>query len=283
MAGFQVAVTSAKGGTGTTTVAAALVLAVARRFAEAQFLDCDVEGPDASLFLKPTIEKSTLVTAETPEVLTDRCTGCGECQAACQYNAIRVLSGKAEVHAEACNSCGCCKLVCPVDAVAERARRIGIVETGSRENLVLHRGSLDMGRPLGTHLIRGLKAIARADIPTIVDCGSGTASQTISGIRGSNYCIIVTEPTPFGLHDLKLIAGVVGEIGVPAGIIINKDRSSSSQTERFATDAGMKVLMRIPFSKEIASLGSKGVALTESADSWDQTFWDLYEQIARAR
>lgn len=283
MAGFQVAITSAKGGTGATTVAAALALAVARRFPEIQFLDCDMQIPDASLFLKPTIEKSTLITAETPEVIADRCTGCGECQAACRYNAIRVISGKAELHTEFCNSCGCCGLVCPVDAIAEHAGRIGVVESGSRENIVFHKGSLDMGRPLRTQLIRGLKAIARADIPTIVDCGSGTASQVIRGIRGSDYCIIVTEPTPFGLHNLKLIVGVVGDIGVPTGIVINKDDSSGSDTESLAADAGMPVLMRIPFRKEIASFSSKGVALTETSDSWDQAFWDLYEQIARAR
>jgi len=283
MAGFQVAVTSAKGGTGTTTVAAALALAVARRFAEVQLLDCDVQGPDASLFLKATIDKSTVITAETPEILVDRCTGCGECRAACQYNAIRVVSGKAEVHVEACNGCGCCKLVCPADAVIERAGRIGIVESGSRENIVLHKGSLDMGRPLGSQLVRGLKAIARADIPTIVDCGSGTTSEMISGIRGSDYCIMVTEPTAFGLHDLKLIAGVVGEIGVPAGIVINKDRSSGAGIDDFAAQAGMTVLMRIPFKKEVASLGSRGVALTERSDSWDEAFWHLYEEIAGAR
>ena len=281
MAAFQVAVTSAKGGTGTTTVAAALAISVAKRFADVQFLDCDVEGPDACFFLKPTTEKSTPIAVGTPEVLTDRCTGCGECQAACQCNAIRVISGKAEVHAEACNSCGCCRLVCPAGAVADREGRIGVVESGSRENIVVHRASLDMGRPLDTHLIRGLKAMARADIPTILDCGSGTASQMISGIRGSDYCIIVTEPTPFGLHDLKLIAGVVGEIGVPVGVVINKDRPSNSETEKFAADAGMPVLMHIPFKREIASLGAKGVALTEGGGYWDLAFWDLYEQVVR--
>ncbi len=283
MAGFQIAVASAKGGTGTTTIAVALALAVARRFPETQLLDCDVEVPDAGLFLGPTIEKSTPITAETPEIATDRCTGCGECQAACQYNAIRVVAGKAELQAEGCNSCGYCRLVCPVDAIVERTGRIGIVESGSRENIVFHRGSLDMGRPLSAQLIRGLKAIARADIPTILDCGSGTTSNVIRSIRGSDYCIIVAEPTPFGLHDLRLMTGVIGEIGVPAGIVINKDDSSSSEMDEFAAGAGMPVLMRIPFKKEIAALGAKGVALTETADSWDQGFWDLYEQIVRAR
>jgi MinD superfamily P-loop ATPase len=283
MAGFQIAVTSGKGGTGATTVATATALAVARRFAEAQFLDCDVEVPEAGLFLQPTIDKSTVVTAETPEILADRCTGCGECQAACQYNAIRVVGGKADLNLEACNSCGCCRLVCPVDAIVERVVRIGVVESGSRENIVFHKGSLDMGRPLGTHLIRGLKAMARADIPTIVDCGSGTASEVISGIRGSDYCIIVAEPTPFGLYDLKLMAGVVGETGVRTGIVINKERSPDTGTERFAEEAGMPVHMRIPFRKEIAALGSRGVVLADTAGSWDEAFWNLYEQIVRAR
>jgi MinD superfamily P-loop ATPase len=283
MPGFQIAVTGAKGGSGTTTVATALALAVGRRFAEAQFLDCDVEGPDASFFLKPTLEQSTPITAETPEVLTDRCTGCGECQAACQYNAIRIVSGVAEIHVEACNSCGCCKLVCPVDAVVERSQRVGVVESGSTENIVVHKGNLEVARPLGTHMIRALKAMARADIPTIVDCGSGMASQVISGIRGSDYCIIVAEPTPFGLHDLKLMAGVIGDIGIPAGVVINKHRSAGREADEDAEGAGLAVLMRVPFRKEIASLGSRGVVMTESAGTWDEDFWHLYQRIVRAR
>jgi MinD superfamily P-loop ATPase len=282
MNGFQVAIASGKGGTGKTTVAAALALALNERFAEVQFLDCDVEAPDAALFLKPTIDSSTPIEVQTPEVDAGKCTGCGECQAACQYNAIRVVSGKAELLGELCSSCGGCKLVCPVEAIEERAQRIGTVESGKTQNIIFHRGRLDPGRPLSTALIRGLKAAARADIPTVVDCGSGTTSDVIASIRGSDYCILVAEPNPFGLHDLRLILGVVNEIGVPAGVIINKDDSSGSTADDLASELGVPILMRIPFSKEIASLGSRGVPLTETDASWDETLWDMYENLVRS-
>jgi MinD superfamily P-loop ATPase len=282
MSEFLIAIASGKGGTGKTTVAAALALALSKRFAEAQFIDCDVEAPDAAYFLKPTIENSTPVEVQLPVVDREKCTGCGECQAACQYNAIRVVSGKAELLAESCIACGGCKLVCPADAITEKAQRIGVVESGETENLIFHRGRLDPGFPLSTPLIRGLKAIARADVTTVIDCGSGTASDVIAAIRGSDYCILVAEPTPFGLQSLRQILGVVNEIGVPAGIIVNKDEASGSGIDAYASEAGVPILMRIPFNKEIASLGSKGVPLTETDTSWDQTFWEMYENLVRA-
>jgi MinD superfamily P-loop ATPase len=282
MKGFQIAIASGKSGTGKTTVAAALALALSKRVAEAQFLDCDVEAPEAALFLKPAIERSAPIEVRAPVVEVDKCTGCGECQAACQYNAIRVVAGKAEVSAEACIACGGCKIVCPADAIRETGQRIGIVESGMAEKLIFRRASLDPERPMGIQLIRGLKAAARGDVPTVVDCGSGTTSEVIATIRGSDYCILVAEPTPFGLNDLKLMMAVVSEIGVPAGIIVNKDDSYSSGIEAYAEEMGIPILTRIPFSREIARLGALGVTLPESDTAWDQSFWDMYEKIARA-
>jgi MinD superfamily P-loop ATPase len=282
MSGFQMAVASGKGGAGTTTFATALALSLGRRFAEAQFLDCDVAGPEAALFLKPTIERSTPIMVITPEVDPKLCTGCGECQAACQYNAVRVVVGEAKIHGELCNSCGCCRLVCPVDAITERGEPIGSVDTGSTENLVFYKGSMDTSRPLITELIRGLKAMARSDIPTVLDCGSGTTSEVIAAIRGSDYCILVADPTPFGLYDLRLMVRTVNEIGVPVGIVINKDDAACSDTEEYASGTGLPILMRIPFRKEIAQMGCRGVALTEIDEAWDPIFWEMYEKIVRA-
>ena len=281
MKGFQIAIASGKSGTGKTTVATALALALSKRVAEAQFLDCDVEAPEAALFLKPAIERSAPVEVQAPVVDVDRCTGCGECQAACQYNAIRVEAAKAEVSAETCIACGACKIVCPVDAIREKAQRIGVVESGKTENMIFRRASLDPGRPMGIQLIRGLKAAARGDIPTVVDCGSGTTSEVIAAIRGSDYCIMVAEPTPFGLNDLNLVRGVVSEIGVPAGIIVNKHDSYSSGIDAYAKETGNPILMRIPFSREIASLGSLGVPLPEIDAAWDESFWEMFEKIVR--
>jgi MinD superfamily P-loop ATPase len=283
MRGFQIAVAGGKGGVGTTTVATALALAVGSRFADAEFLDCDVANPEAARFLKPTIEKSTPIAVLTPVVDADRCTGCGECQAACQYNAIRVVLGTTKLHVDICNGCGCCLLVCPAGAITERAEPIGTVDTGTVENLVFYRGSMNTSRPLVTELIRGLKGMARSDIPSVVDCGSGTTSEVIEAIRGSDYCFLVADATPVGVHDLKQMVRTVSEIGVPAGIVINKDDDAGPETDQYASGSGLPILMRIPFKKEIARLGCRGVTLSEVDESWDPIFWETYEKIVRTR
>jgi MinD superfamily P-loop ATPase len=283
MKGFQIAVAGGKGGAGTTTVATALALAVGSRFADAQFLDCDVANPEAARFLQPTFEKSSRITVLTPVVDTARCTGCGECQAACQYNAIRVVLGTTKLHADICNGCGCCRLVCPVGAITEQEEPIGTVDTGNIENLAFYRGTLNTSRPLVTELIRGLKGMARSDIPSVVDCGSGTTTEVIEAIRGSDYCLLVADRTPFGLHDLEQMVRTVSEIGVPVGIVVNRDDDAGSEIDRYASDNGLPILMRIPFRREIASLGCRGVTLTEMDESWDPVFWETYEKIVRAR
>jgi MinD superfamily P-loop ATPase len=281
MAGPNIAVASGKGGTGKTTVSTALAVTLSRSLAESQFLDCDVEEPDAAHFLKPEIENSTAIMMEAPEVDRAKCTGCGECESACQFKAIRVVGGKTELHENLCQGCGSCKLVCSPGAIAEKRKRIGVVERGRRESIVFYRGILDVGRYLTARVIRALKSMARGDIPTILDCGPGTASPVLATIRGCDYCILVTEPTPFGLYDLKMMAEVVAAIGVRAGIVINKDDSWDPGIEEYASRAEMPILMRIPLSMEIASLCSRGIALTEADASWDSAFWALYEKVGR--
>jgi MinD superfamily P-loop ATPase len=282
MSGFQIAVAGGKSGTGVTTVATSLALSIAGRFSEAQYLDCDIQFPEGALFLKPIIESSSPVEVPAPVVDEDACTGCGECQAACQYNAIRLGAGKACLSTEACTACGACVLACPEDAIMEEARSIGALERGRAENLVFSRAARASGWPISTRLVRAMKAAARADIPTVVDCGSGTTPQVIAAMRGSDCCILVAEPTPLGLNDLKLIRAVAADTGLPAGIIVNKDDSFAAGIETYAEENGDPILMRIPFSKEIAHLGALGVTLTEADKAWDEAFWKVYEKLARA-
>lgn len=282
MAGPRIVVASGKGGTGKTTVATALAVTLSKSLAETQFLDCDVEEPDAALFLKPEIEGSTMLTIDSPTIDPAKCTACGDCQEACQYNAVRVVSGKAEVYDGLCHSCGGCILACPVGAVSEIKKRIGVIERGRRESIVFYRGVLDVGRHLTAPIIRGLRNVARSDIPTIMDSAPGTTAHVLATIKDCDYCLLVTEPTPFGLHDLKLMLRAIEEVRVPAGIIINKDTAWSSNIEAYAADTGIPILMRIPFRREIAVLCSRGMPLTEADPSWDDTFWNLYEGIERS-
>jgi MinD superfamily P-loop ATPase len=281
--GTTIAVASGKEGTGKTTVAVALAVTLMRGLPEVQFLDCDVEEPDAALFLKPDIVRQSLVTTALPEVDAAECTGCGQCQSACRYNAIRVISGKAEVYTGLCNGCGVCTALCPSGAIVESEKRIGIVESGHRENIVFYSGTLDIGRTLAAPVIHALKSSARADIPTIIDCAPGMSSAVIAAVKGCDFCVLVAEPTPFGLCDLKLMVEVVKELAVPAGIVLNKDESRRFETEEYASRVGMPVLMRIPFLRDIASLCSRGIPLTEAQPSWDGAFWELYDQVERAR
>jgi MinD superfamily P-loop ATPase len=281
MSGIRISVASGKGGTGKTTVSTALALTLNRTLAETQFLDCDVEEPDAALFLKPRINASTPITINSPEVDTSKCTGCRDCQDACQYNAIRVESGTAVVYENMCHGCGGCRIVCTPGAIREKEARVGTVESGERESIVFHRGILDVGRGLALPVIRGLKSMARGDIPTVLDCGPGIASSVIASIKGCDYCLLVTEPTPLGFYDLQLTVRMVREIGIPFGIFINKDESWSSNIEKYALDMQMPILMRIPFSREIASLCSRGIALTDRDTSWDGAFFRMYTDIER--
>ena len=281
MKGTRIIVASGKGGTGKTTVAAALAMALKRGLAEVQFLDCDVEEPDAGIYLKPAIDSSSEVTIEVPVIDAEKCNGCGECQPICQYNAIAMESGSIITYAELCRGCGACKLVCPTHAITENERRIGVIESGTSDNLIFHRGVLDIGQHSTLPLIESLKSMARTDVPTILDSAPGTASPVIPSVKGCDYCILVTEPTPFGLYDLELMVRVIREFGIPAGIIINKDEAWSSNIEKYASENGLPILMRVPLSREIASLCSRGVVLTEADPSWDDRFWTLYEEVER--
>lgn len=281
MKGSRIIVASGKAGMGRTTVATSLAIALQRGLPEVQFLDCDIEEPDARIFLKPEIESQTEVTIGVPHVDVEKCNGCGECQSICRFNAIALVSGKAQITEDLCQGCGGCRLVCDEGAVTEKRKRIGVIESGMRYNLIYHGGVLDVGRRVSLPFLYGLNAVARSDVPTILDSEGVCHTPAIQTLLDCDYCILVTEPTPFGLHDLKLVTEVIGGLGIPAGIVINKDEGRSSGVEEFAAEQSLPILMRLPFSKEIASLCSQGVALTEADDLYDERFWSLYEEVER--
>lgn len=281
MKGSRIIVASGKGGTGKTTVATALAVALQRGLPELQFLDCDVEGPDAALFLKSETMSSSTVTIKVPKIDRRKCTGCGQCQWVCQYKAVAMVSGKAQISEDLCRGCGGCRLACPEDAATETELRVGKIETGMRETLTVHTGTLDVGRRVPLPVIHELKSRARLDVPTILDSAPGTGSAVIPALRDCDYCILVTDPTPFGFYDLTLMMKVVDEFGIPAGIVINKDDGSTSDLEAYAEKNALPILLRLPFSREIASLCSKGIAITEADTGWDKKFWKLYEEVER--
>lgn len=275
----RIAVASGKGGTGKTTVAVALALALSRKQLRLQFIDCDVEEPNADLLMKPELAGEEPVEINIPVVDGTKCTGCGKCKDICEYNAVAVVKDKALIFENLCHGCGGCRLVCPENAISEKKKAIGTVSAGHKDGIVFLKGTLNVGEPMATPVVRAVKSMARDELLTILDSPPGTACPVIATVKDCDYCLLVTEPTPFGLYDLNLMLQVVKELGIPAGIVINKDDDWSVNIEAYASGQGVPVLMKIPFSREIATLCSKGIPLNQTDRTWDEEFHRLYGKV----
>ncbi|MBC7093251.1 ATP-binding protein [Candidatus Bipolaricaulota bacterium] len=275
---LRIAVASGKGGTGKTTVAVSLAMALADR-GPVQLVDCDVEEPNAHLFLSPRIGEREPVELPVPAVDAERCTGCGACGRACRYGALAVIGKKVLVHPELCHGCGLCARVCPARAIAEVPRAIGWVERGKGKGVSFLQGVLDVGEPMATPVIRRLKAWIDRGVPAVLDAPPGTACPVIETLKGADFVLLVTEPTPFGLHDLKLAVGVVRELGIPAGVVINKDGIGTDAVDRYCQKEGLPVLLRIPMDRRIAESYARGVPLVEAFPKWNGRFLELYQAI----
>jgi len=249
-----IAVASGKGGTGKTTVATSLALALASE-TRVRFLDCDVEAPNAHLFLKPVFDQRVEATLPIPEIDETICQLCGTCAEVCQYNAIAVAGGQVLVFPELCHGCGSCTLNCPEGAIGEVPEVLGVLEGGiTVEGIRFARGTLNIGQPMAVPVIRQLKRWqpSHPDETVIVDAPPGTSCPVVEAIRGADFVLLVTEPTPFGLHDLKLAYELTQELGLPACVLINRDGIGDSGVDDFCARSGLPVLLRIPLDREIA-------------------------------
>jgi MinD superfamily P-loop ATPase len=297
---MRIAVASGKGGTGKTTVATSLALSLN---AEAKwdlpesvslpplFLDCDVEAPDAHLFLKPVFEERKEVGILIPQVDEERCTHCGKCAEACQYHAIADLGKKVLVFPQLCHGCGSCTWVCPEGAISENLDVMGVLERGPTPSGVdFARGVLDIGAPMAVPVIRQLKqwAIPQPGQAVIIDAPPGTTCPVVEAARGADFLILVTEPTPFGLHDLKLAVEVARELQMPAGVVLNRceddpmDGRYRATVEAYCWDQRLPVLMHIPFEREIAEGIAQGKTLVEIHPEAIQSFQRLFLQVISA-
>ncbi len=249
-----IAVASGKGGTGKTTVAVGLATVAGR----ARLLDCDVEEPNAHLFLHPHLTQSCPVTIPVPEVDPDRCARCGRCAEACQFHALAALPGQVLVFPELCHGCGACALACPEGAIREVPRQVGVVERGRAGEITFAHGRLNVGEPMATPVIRAVKAhLDRAGL-TLIDAAPGTACPVVEAVKGSDFCLLVTEPTPFGLSDLRLAVEVMERLGLPCGVLINRSDGRDIETESFLTSRGLPLLGRIAFDRAIAEAYARG-------------------------
>ena len=270
-----ISIASGKGGTGKTTVATNLALSLG----EAQLIDCDVEEPNANIFLKADITKSVNVTVEVPKIDKERCDFCGKCSEFCAYNALAVVPSNVLVFPELCHSCGGCELVCPQDAISWSKRVIGKIEHGVVDGFDFYHGLLNIGESMTIPVLKALKKKVDTNKNVILDAPPGTSCPMIETLNGSDYCILVTEPTPFGLHDLKLAIDVVRHLNIPFGVIINRDGVGDKKAELYCQREKIPVLMKIPHSKEIAQLYSKGIPFVRELSIWRKEFVKLFKKI----
>ena len=276
-----ISVASGKGGTGKTTVATNLAFALE---SDVQLLDCDVEEPNAHLFIRPTIEDVKTITTPVPEVDEEKCSLCGKCAEICQFKAIIVIGEIVLPFHELCHSCGGCREVCPEKAITETGRELGVIERGYRNGLELVHGRLRIGEAMSPPLIREVRHYTRPDRLTIIDAPPGTSCPVIAAMNGASFVLMVTEPTPFGLHDLKLAVEAVKVLGIPCGLVINRSDIGDGKVKAYAEEEGLPVLMEIPFDQRIAEAYSRGEMVVEVMPEWKDRFLDLFrriEEIAR--
>lgn len=273
-----ISVASGKGGTGKTLVATSLVLSLKGR-ENVQLLDCDVEEPNAHLFLKPQLSDSEPTCIPVPKVDEDRCTYCGKCAQVCAFNAIAVLGKHVLTFPELCHGCGACSHLCPEKAISEEGRESGIVEWGCSDGVDFAHGKLTIGEAMPSPVIRKVKERANPDGIVIIDVPPGTSCPVVEAVKDSDFCLLVTEPNPFGLNDLILAVETVRGLSIPCGVILNRTGIGNAMVEEYCREENIPILLTIPLDTEIARLYSQGVTLAEGMPQWKRSFVALFEGI----
>ncbi|MFW6162884.1 MAG: ATP-binding protein [Planctomycetota bacterium] len=271
---MRIAVASGKGGTGKTTVATSLALAL-EADGSVEFLDCDVEEPNAHFFLKPEIEVTEQVYVPVPEVDERRCTVCGLCAEVCEFNAIAAIKDAVLTFPELCHGCTACWVLCPEDAITPGRREVGVAERGRAGAMRFHHGWLRVGEAMSPPLIRAVKGGAgEADI-AVFDAPPGTSCPVVETVRDADAVVLVTEPTPFGLNDLVLAADMVEALGRPAGVVVNRAGIGDDAVRGFCAERGVPILLEVPFDRRVAEAYSRGEPLIAALPEYRERFGEL--------
>lgn len=273
-----VAIASGKGGTGKTTIATNLARAAADGL-NVCYLDCDVEEPNGHLFLRPQIEATEPVEVAVPEVDAEKCNLCGRCGEICQYSAIVPISPKVLIFPELCHSCGGCWLVCPEGAISEAPRVVGVVEQGRAGSLAFVHGRLNVGEARATPVIQAVKKRIPRDGLAILDAPPGTSCPVIETVRGCDHVVLVTEPTPFGLSDLRLAVETVRKLDLPLSVVINRSDAGDARVRNYCLDLGIEILAEIPDDRRVAEAYSRGQVASEILPHYREAIVAMSERL----
>jgi MinD superfamily P-loop ATPase len=273
-----ISVASGKGGTGKTTVATNLAASLGNGV---RLLDCDVEEPNAHLFLGPDLQNMEEVTTFIPEIDDELCTGCKKCAEICRFRALAVVGGRALVFPELCHSCGGCVEVCEDGAIKDSSRILGKVESGTAGDILFSHGLLRVGEAMSPPLITAVRRMETDDPVTIIDAPPGTSCPVIAATKGVDFVLMVTEPTPFGLHDLRLGVEAVRALDIPCGLVINRSDIGDDKVKEYAARENIPVLMEIPFDRKIAEAYSTGRMIVEAMPEWKEKFRALYNKMEK--
>ncbi|HUW17860.1 MAG TPA: ATP-binding protein [Sedimentisphaerales bacterium] len=280
---FVIAIASGKGGTGKTTVATNLAHYLAALGQKVQYLDCDVEEPNGQIFLKPKITATCPVSIDIPHVDAQKCTACGRCGEICQYNAIICIKEHVLTFDELCHSCAGCWRICPADAIRPRPLNIGEIELGSAGDVHFVGGRLRIGSVRTVSLIKEVKKYIQDGHLTIVDVPPGTSCPVVEALKDADFVLLVTEPTPFGLNDLKLAVGLVREMKLPFGVVINRCGIGNDEVEKYCKAQNIEIVMRLPDDRRIAEEYSSGRMIVNIFAEYRKRFEKLCEHLQTAK
>ncbi len=276
---MRLAVASGKGGTGKTMIAVSLALSLTQKHSVA-FIDADVEAPNAHLFLKPQGLHSQRVSMRVPEVDSQRCNGCGLCADLCAYNALAVIKGHVLLFTELCHGCGGCTLLCPRSAMVEVAREIGVIESGSAGGMEFSHGKLNIGEVLSPLIIGELKAhVPSSRAVVVIDAPPGTSCPMVEVVSGCDFCLLVTEPTPFGQHDLEAAVEVTRTLGIRTGVVVNRCDQGDDRVYQYCRQECLPIVAQFPFNHSLAQALSRGIPAWDALKGWRNAFTALGEQV----
>ena len=273
-----ISVASGKGGTGKTTVATNLACSIGTNV---QLLDCDVEEPNAHLFINPSFKESEKVYLPVPEVNEEMCTYCGKCGEICQFKAIAVVNENVLVFEDLCHSCGGCWEVCPEGAITQSGRELGVIQKGQRDGIEFIHGRLRVGEAMSPPLINKVRSFENPNKLIIIDAPPGTSCPVIASMKDTDFVLLVTEPTPFGLYDLKLAVGAVQILDIPLALVINRSDLGDDKVKEYAHQKDLPILMEIPFDRQIAEAYSRGEMLVDVMPEWKDKFSGLLYKIEK--